>query len=238
MMPIQYTWGNWLTTLLALAVFYLLLRFLHKRLIGINFFGKHQSRVQRIIHAILLVFEPLAMLILGIGFILINPLYNGLALGLMLLAGFNHFRNYANGRIVLFDKNIKAGTKIATGNLSGIISKMGRLGLRLKNEKGVHFINYSKLMSEGYLLRSGEEIGGYYKLKIFPKENEKISREKIMDQLSAAPYLDWNIKPDLSFSKKKETQLNARVTVKEKSHLLDLLMLIEEWGYEAEVLEK
>ncbi len=238
MIDIQYTWGNWLTTLFGLAALYLLLRFLNKRLSRINFFGKYQNRVQRIIHTVLLVYEPLALLILGIGFVLINPTYNGLGLGLVLLVGFNHFRNYTNGRLVLFDKNIKKGNKIATGNLSGIISEMGRLGVRLKNEKGLHFVNYSKLLSEGYLLRSGEEIGGYHKLKIAPKEKETLSRDKIMDLLSAAPYLDWHYRPELSFPKKIEGHINARVSVKEKSHLLDLLALIEEWGYEAEVIEK
>lgn len=239
MIDIQYTWGNWLTTLFGLAVLYFLLRFLAKRLSKMNFLGKHQGGVQWAIHSVLLIYEPIALLVLGVGCVLVNPLFNGLGLGLALLIGFNHLRNYFNGRIVQFDKNVKAGAKLTTGELSGIVSEIGRLGLRLKNSRGLHFMNYSKLLSNGYLIRSGEEIGGYYKIKIAHKEKEnKIpAKEKIMDMLAAAPYLDWDNKPELYFSDKNKGQLNARVSVKEKNHLHDLLALIGESGYDAEVVE-
>ena len=237
---VKYTWGNWLLAAMVLLALYFLLRFIDKRLAKANFLGRRQDAVHRVIRSILLIYEPMALIVLGVGFVFINPMFHGLGLGLLLLAGFMHIRNYFNGRIVLFDKNIKIGAKLSSGGLSGVISELGRLGLRLKNNKGLHFINYSKLLADGYLLHSGEEVGGYYRLKIAAKEdaNKAVSSEKIMDTLAAAPYLDWDYRPEVSFSEKNPEQLNVRVSVNEENHLHDLIALIKEQGYDAEVLRK
>lgn len=240
MEPLQYNWGDWLTTAMGLAALYFALRFFDRRLVRTPFFGRYQGQVQRIIKTVLLVYEPIVLLVLGVGFVFINPLFHGLGLGIALLAGFAHLRDYLSGRVVQFDKNIKMGTRLSTGELNGFIAKMGRLGLRLANNKGLHYINYSKLLTDGYLLHSGEQIGGYYRLKISPKTtSDKIpSGEKIMDMLIAAPYLDWEHKPDFYFSQKDPSQLNARVSVKEEDHLNDLILLIGEWGYHTEIVKK
>lgn len=234
---IKITWINWITVAALLGALFLLLRFLDRRLSRVNFLGKSQEPIQQIIHSLLLIYEPLALIVLGVGFVFINPLFHGLALGLLLLASFSQVRNYFNGRIVLFDKNLKPGIKLSSEKLNGVVSEMGRLGLRLKNSKGLHFINYSNLLDKGYLLHSGEEVGGYYELKMSPINPDKnlLPNETVMDLFAAAPYLDWGVKPKITFSKKNQGHLKARISLKEENHLQDLLLLIEEWGYEIEL---
>ena len=71
------------------------------------------------------------------------PLYlhhtgiHGLGIGVLLLGGYSHLRDYLNGRIAQYDKNIKVGEQLSTNHLNGFISEIGRLGLRLKNNKGL-----------------------------------------------------------------------------------------------------
>ena len=75
MQYLNYTWGNWLTVLLALAALYFLLRFLERWLGKLELLGPYQNKVREFIHAVLLVFEPVALLVLGVVFILIVLVY-------------------------------------------------------------------------------------------------------------------------------------------------------------------
>jgi hypothetical protein len=54
-----------------------------------------------------------------------------------------------------------------------------------------------------------------------------------MNLLASTPYLDMQFKPELSVSG--ET-IQARVLLKEENHLNALLPLIEDWGYQAKVI--
>jgi len=88
-------------------------------------------------------------------------------------------------------------------------------------------------MTDGYMLLSGEEVGGFYQLNIQPNEpDEKIDYStQLLDLLTTTPYLDWNHRPQLLPSKDTSKTIKARVVVKEESHLHDLITLIQEWGY-------
>lgn len=237
---IQYNWGNWLSMALLIFILYLVLQFVDRRLDKVNILGRYQERVHQLIRSSLLAYEPLALIILSVGFVLINPPFHGLGVGLLVLLGFNQLRNYINGRIVQFDKNIKKGAKVSVDKLSGVLAELGLFGLRIKNSQGLHFLNYSHVLNTGYLMHAGEQVGGYFSLKILAKEKEGkvLPREQIMDLFAATPYLDWNYKPEISYSKKNPLQLNARVSVKEKKHLKDLILLIDEWGYDTEIIKK
>ena len=239
MLNIQFTFGNWLATLFILASLYLAMQFLDNRLEKVNFFGKYQNRIHKNLKLTLLIFEPFVVLILLVSLVFINPLVHGLGFLVFLLFCYNHMRNYLNGRIARFDQNIRIGAHLSVGEVSGIISGIGRLDLCLRNAKGLHVVNYSTLLSDGYLVHAGDQVGGYYRLKIFPKEtNNKVApEEKIMDILVSAPYLDWMHKPEFYYSEKKVGQLNAHVSVKDEDHLYDLIALIDEWGYNTKILK-
>ena len=170
---------------------------------------------------------------------LINPVFHGLLLALLIFAGFSPIRNYVTGQIVQSNPNIVVGKRIKVEKLKGMISGIGRLNLQLQTREGLHYINYTKLLSEGYTLISGDEVGGLYQLEIRPLQTDtKIDQiEHLMDQLATAPYLDWNHKPELRRSTKEPDQINARLLVREESHLHELAALIGEWGYECKVKE-
>lgn len=234
----QFSLGDFLVIALALLAFYFALHFANRLIKSATFLKSWQPKVQQVIYYLLLIYEPLVIIILVSAFILINPLFDGLLIGLLLIAGFSHVRNYTSGWLILADSNIAVGKKIKTGDLQGIISDLGRLGLHLQTRDGIHYISYSKLQKDGYAVIAGEEIGGFYYLKITPTDEQKAGNHliRIIELLASAPYVDRNHKPEL-LANKIENCLEARVLLKEETHLFELLALIEEWGYNSIVLE-
>ncbi len=236
----QFSWANFLTIAVILFALYFFLQFIHQILERFNILGSFRKHLKKWIYHLLLVYEPLVLLILGSVFILVHPTFHGLLMGLLLLVGFPHVKNYMSGRIVQFDNAIGLGKQISTQDLKGLISSVGRLGLKLSTNKGLSFVSYSQLLKNGYLLASGKEIGGLYKLKISPNEpKEKVDYVlQLMDLLATTPYLDWTHKPTLLVSNNTPHQIDAQVLIKEESHLRDFMTLIEEWGYTCRIAKK
>lgn len=236
----NFTWTDFILTSVFLLGLYFLLQLAQRVLRGPKVLGKYQPILAQVLKAILLVYEPLALLILLGTLILINPAFFGLILGLLFLAGFSHFRNYIVGRIILLDTPLAVGERLKSNSVKGIIKKIGRLGLHLNTVNGLHFIAYQNIQSNGFTLLSGEEIGGFYHLKITPV-NPEISqnyRQQIIDRLVTAPYLDRNHKLESSFYNQEEKELDLKVLIREEHHLHDLMALISEWGYICKISKK
>lgn len=222
---------------LLLLLLYFLLTFIERILDRFTFLGNYQPLVRNFIHSSLLVYEAVVLLILSGIFVYINPPFHGVLALMLVIGGYRQIKDYLNGRIVNFDNYISVGKRLKTENTQGIISNMGRLGVKIRTNKGLHFINYSDLLNDGYMLLSGEEVGGFYQLNIQPNDpDEKVDYpSQLLDLLTTTPYLDWNHRPQLLPSKDTSKLIKARVVVKEESHLNDLITLIQEWGYSVKV---
>ncbi len=233
-----FSWGDFFTLALALIVLYFLLTFAQRMLPKLGFSDRIGLPMQKGIDYLLLVYEPLVLLLLSSAFVLLNPLFHGLLMALFLLVGFSHVKNYISGRLLQLDRTVSVGQQLRMRDIQGMIAEKGRLGLRLRSNKGLHFIAYSKLLNEGYLLLSGEEIGGFYLLSISPrKEEEKVDHVKILsDLLTTTPYLDWLHTPELRNSTDPNYPYQVRISVREENHLRDLIVLIEqEWDYACKI---
>ena len=229
-----YSWGDFLVIALIVIGLLLLLQLAEQRLTRIFLPARIQSRINRLLHKINLLYEPIAAFILISVFVLIDPFNHGLFVGLILLVAFPHFKNYLSGRLVAFNSGIKKGELLRSGSLTGIISKQGRLGLYLQTPKGNHYINYSNLLANGYTLISDEEVGGYYHLIIQSKDKEILPENmlnNLADRMVMAPYQTPGHKPELFISGENSDQIKARVMVKEERHLQEFISLITEWGY-------
>lgn len=236
----RFSWGDFLQIALVLIAVYFVLQFLQRVLRKTNFLGRFQEWACSLVHHLLLVYELIVILLLGAAFVLIYPAFHGLLLLILVIGGFSHIRNYISGRVMQFDGGVSIGKQLKIDTLQGIITHIGRLGLQLKTNKGSQFINYSKLMDEGYLLLSGKEIGGFYNLKISPEniENGNNHLQRLIDLLATAPYLDTSHKTELLTNRDQDNQWNAKVLVKEESHLFDLIDLLREWGYVCKISKK
>ncbi len=236
----HFTWGNFITVAIVLIATYFILRFIKIMLDKADFLGAFQSNVKRIVNSILLVYELIVILILGASFILIHPVFNGLLLGFMAVVAFPHIRKYLSGRIIQFDNVVKIGKRLSFQNKTGQIADTGRLGIKLRTTKGLHFIDYSRLLNEGFTILSGEEVSGLYQLEIAHKAPEERKNYRIIlhDLLASAPYIDWTQKPQIVQSNSNPNQFKASVTVKDDNQLHELISLIQERGFSCKLSKK
>ncbi|MFT4762367.1 MAG: hypothetical protein ACI9XO_000742 [Paraglaciecola sp.] len=227
------SWGNLFIIAIGLLFFYFALKFFNRIVQRAAFLRVFQGLIQRVIRYLLLLYEMLVIIILGSVFILINPFYHGILLAVILLIGFSHIKNYVSGRMIKLANEIKKGSSLQTNKMEGIVVGMNRLGLNLKTKEGIHFIQYNELMSNGYTILAGEDIGGFYELKITAKEEDtKINHvTHVLDLLITAPYLDWHHKPEVMVNNQNPNDLEAKVLVREEAHVHELVALIKEWGY-------
>ena len=193
--------------------------------------------VRNSIDRVYILYEPIALLIFLALFIVINPLFHGLLGALLVIFSISHIRNYVNGKIIRTYRSIRLGRKLNIGHQDGIITDMGRFGLRIRSDEGLHYIPYNTLVGQGFILSSGENIGGYYKLNItLPEElDTKVSQKELTDMLISSPYIDGTYKPEIIRSTSTKRTTKVKLLVREESHVYDLMALLEENGYQSEI---
>ena len=235
-----FTWGDFLQTILMLTALYFVLHFLNRILPKALVLGRFQQVIQNVTRRVLSLFELIALLILGSTFVLIQPAFHGALVLLLITGGFSHIKDYISGQLVRFNPAISVGKELKSPRQQGVITDIGRLGLQITTDEGLQFINYSRLIGEDGLSLSGDEVGGFYQLKVVAKQEQtlQVSLIHFADRLADAPYLDWNHKVEVHPSIDQSGGLEAKILVKEEGHLYDLIKLIDEWGYTCEILHK
>ncbi|MCB0519772.1 MAG: mechanosensitive ion channel [Lewinellaceae bacterium] len=236
----RLTWGQFFGSALMALTLYLLLKFADRVLAAVYLRAKWNARTRKILTKIIVVYEPAAILLLVGVLVFVNPFTFGLAALLAGLAGFSHLKNYLGGRMVFLQGIVAPGKKIRIDKLEGIVETLGKMGLRIRSNTGLHFINYQKLLAEGYSLLSGEDVGGYCHLKISPKSDEiKINHaEHIADMLATTPYLNWNHKPEILPNENGGNEVEVKMLLRESQYLVDLKKLVSEWGYDCKTITK
>ncbi len=223
---------------ICLIALFLVLRFLYGIIHNIKLPKNILNFSESILSKILIIYEPLAILMLTGIFILINPSFHGLLTFLVVIFSFGHLKNYISGFLLRFDANLVSGNQISVKDVKGTISEVCRRHLKLKSDDGVHIMPYNKLLTEGYTLTSGKQMGGFHQLLVSKTEgtnNINHEQKTLMDLLVMTPYVDWNYKTEITPVKNKENNtFKINVPVKSKSHLYDLITLINESGYACE----
>ena len=226
----DYTWWNLFVVVLVFSALYLTLMFAKRIVIGATFTGRTRPFVLKMIDKSLILIEPIAVITVIAIFIVIRPTLHGLIAGLILLLGFVHIRNYIHGRLIHLYGVIKLGAHIKIDNREGIISEIGRLGLRIKSNDGLHYIPNHALIQSGYILSAVNEVGGYYNLRISANLiKERAQAIKVLSEvLISSPFIDGDHKPEISRSITTEDALDVKILVKEESHLFDLISVLKE----------
>lgn len=198
-----------------------------------------QNRIRVFIQQMLIIYELLAILFLIVLFILVNPIIHGFIFLFVLLGSLSYFKSYISGRWIHFDKVIREGMELNIEDKQGVVTKMGRLKMRMQTQLGLHDVSYYSLLSNGYTILSGENIGSFCHLELSPTEpivplkNHSIY---LLDLLTTTPYIDWRHKPELAEQKRNgATSVNVNILLKEEQYLQDLISLIQEWGYQCSI---
>jgi len=200
--------------------------------------GRFQIQLKQWSHRVFIVYELLAIVILAGIFMLINPYLHGIILLILAIGSFTYLRSYISGRWIQYDNSITEGVEMKTADLQGVVLGMDRTKMRLQTSEGLHYLNYHQLLNDGYTLVSGDEIGGYYHLELSPQatlEGIKNHRLHLLDLFVMAPYVDWHHKPELFEDDDVPNTVDARILLREESHLHELIALIREWGYQCKI---
>lgn len=241
--PSEFAWvdGSWWQLLLLtgiLAGLYFGLQFMRRLVVILGLRPGTRRPLENVLRKASIVFEPIALLMLLVAFLRINPLIHGATIALALLGTFHHVRNYLEGRLILLENKLRVGEAVSVGTVRGRLIRMGRLGMKIRHDHGLHHLGYHQLLQSGYVLESGSESGEFYRLKLRPREQSERSQyhqEALTQFLGTAPYVDWTHLPELTSTDEENTWL-ARVQVREETHLKDLLRLMQERGYDCETI--
>ena len=241
MSPLLYSYFSWTDLLLAallLYAIYALLYLLKGRLERTKRVEGFRAGAYRVVAPLLLLYQPITVLVLAMIFVFINPVLHGTILLLVVAAGFSRIRDYLSGRIILFNPLVTVGKRMRTEKSKGVISRISLIGLYLQTGEGLHFINYTTLLTEGYSLITGKDIGGYYQLHLTPPADAEEPLQSLADRLTTTPYLDRSFRPELTYAGREQQRINARLSVREEKHLTELLSLLSEWGYPATIAKR
>ena len=237
----HFTWTDLIATALLLGTVFLLLR-MGERLLERAILPERLLRpLQTGIRWLLLFFEPGGALLLLVIFVFIRPELNGPVVALILIGGFTHLRNYLSGFILRMYENVDVDKRLRTAGQEGVVKDMGRLGLQLRTEDGLHFASYSKLLQDGYTVVTGEESGGFFQLDISPKEvtngtGKQPLKNQIEDLLMQAPFLSPKHAPDIIQDLEFENHFYVKILVEEEHHLYELVSLLNERGWDVHIV--
>lgn len=237
-MSYRVSWLGLLSLGLGLLAFYFALRLAYRLMAGASVSSRLLTTGRRLLRSALFLYEPLAILAWSAFFVFINPALHSLLVGVLVLAGYPHIRNYVSGRLIRLGHAIVPGKKLRSGAVQGAVSKLGRLGLYLQADDGRHYLSYSHLWDDGYTLLSGEDVSGVFHLSVRRKEEEGSDdvEVQLMDILATTPYLDWNHKPEWATGGAYDERFELRVVLKQEAHLRELMQLLEELGYSCKVV--
>ncbi|MGB3798248.1 MAG: hypothetical protein WA952_00460, partial [Lewinella sp.] len=114
-----FTWMDLLLASLILYGIYVLLYLLRDRLDKTRRPEGFRARTYNGLAAGLLLYEPVAVLMLIMVFVFINPAVHFFIVLLLITAGFSRIRDYLSGRIVLFTPLIAVGKRMKTERYTG-----------------------------------------------------------------------------------------------------------------------
>ncbi len=231
----NFTWINFFVATIVLGLIYVAIRLLYALLKQQVNKPKLLYQIQQGLFRLIQLYEIIVFLVLGMIFIFIHPVLHGLFLLAIAIFGFSHIRNYVSGRLVLLDDNIAIGKRLKTGNIKGVIVKLGLFDAQIRTATGISFVNYVRLFQEGYSLIDVEEIGGFYEFELTPTNtSNKNHIQTLQDAFFMMPYLDANRQPEL-INDLAAGKIEARVLIREDSHIDDFTQLLKKLGYQCEV---
>ena len=236
-LSIDYGWIHMIYLILLLGVIWAILYFLNRTVEHLSIDRGFVAIFKRVLYFIHVYYEPVAVILLITMFVIIRPTFHGIFIVILALGSIHHFRNYLNGKIIRGRRTLRPGLLIRTKQKEGIITDLTKLGLNVRGDDGLQFIPYHILLSEGYTLAAGDKIGGYYKLEISSSSEESDHNEfvHLSNLILSSPYLDGEYRPEIDRSLRIPNTYEVKLLVKEESHIRDLISILEENGYKADL---
>lgn len=189
------TWfGLFSLSIILLACYWVLrlAKFLVEKIAIRNVTNK---RIITVINRALLLFKPVGVMLLLLGFISINYVTHTILLLMISVFGYHHIKNYIFGLFLKMNPLIKEGAILQIGNLAGQLKRFLPFGVVFNTEKGECYINYSSIEQKEFAVNSNNE--DVLRQTLFL--DTKLSQEAILDLLFDNPIIDFNEKPIIKF---------------------------------------
>ncbi len=192
------TWEGLLSLVILLTALYWLIKgllFLLKEL------GKRtvtNRNTQQFIKKSLIVYKPIAAVIIVLDFMAINYITHSLLLIVLGVFGYKHVKNYLNGVFLKLNPLMTSGAQMTFQNTIGEIKRLLTFGLILSTEKGEHFVNYSVIEEQGFAINSHKHSALRQTLFI----ESELEKETLLDMLFDNPILNFKEPPVLNASEK------------------------------------
>ena len=185
-----------MSCVLLLATYFILL-FLYKTLkylpLNKGIFSKSfKAKIFDFFHDLILWYEPVALVLIIILFVMINPRINFFVLLFFLIFFYWIIKNYISGRFVKASNRFSNGTVIEVNGVKGIIEDKTLFGIYLLGPNGNNYVPYDLLEKKGFIVHSGVAVGSNFKFKV-ELESGKSKQElinAIEDLCFNSPYVD------------------------------------------------
>lgn len=188
--------------------------------------------VKRIIDNFLLIYEPLALLLLMSVLIGVKPALILPVVVMLLIVSHRHWRNYFSRSVVMTNDSLKPGVYIDCGEVNGKVIRFGKLKAEIQTRKGIHMMSYQALLDNGYTISEGDKISRLYTLHFKSTVNGNRDIEgQLLDHLASTPYIDWNSAPEIELTGIDSDNITLKVVLRDKSHLDEVTSLLREWQY-------
>lgn len=192
------TWRGLLVLLIFLFLFYWVVKVLTYGIANYTKKNVTHKKVVSFLERLLLLFKPIAVLLLLLDFITINPISHTILLAVVGVLGHKHIHNYINGIILKINPLIDVGALLETGKHQGEIKQLLPLGMLLRTETGERFLSYSEVETKGFAVKSYENSS--LRQILFLKT--EVKRDAILDLLFDNPILNYKDQPSLKATEK------------------------------------
>lgn len=201
--PQLNTWQGLIALVVLLIVLYWLLKLIAYAL---KQFAKRNITNKKTIVGItkvLIIYKPIATLLILLDFILINYIIHTIILIVVCVFGYSQIKNYIHGIFLKLNPLITNGAMVVISDFNGEIKKMLPLGLILNTENGERFINYATIESSGFAIKSNDTSLLRQTLYLHTDKTQ----QQVLDMVFDNPILNYEENPTIKVTENKFLKL-------------------------------
>ncbi len=240
------TWSTFISVTTAVAVVYVLLVLLRRRLDRGLYLREADGPVRAFLRIFLLLIDPLAVAVLMAVFVAIWPTLHGLILLLILAFGYPWIRDFVAGRVLQFDRGVKVGRQLETQGLHGTVAALGLTALYMQREEGRSRLSYLDVLRSGYTISGDPTRGGYFQLQVVLPEGKdtddhshgSTAIKELHNLLLDNPYVRPSFRLQLHPGDTGERVVDLNVGVLRAEHLQHLVAQLREQGFVASIISR
>lgn len=219
-----HTWQGLLQHFVILFLAFWTLKFLVYLLGHIGRKSTLKKSITGLLQKILLVYKPLATVLLLLDFISMNYVVHSLLLAIISLFSYSHVKNYLNGIVLKLNPLIGKGASVIIDETIGTVKSLQPLGLTVSTETGERYMNYSGIEELGFTIVSNAE--NTLRQTLFLET--ELSKQALLDLLFDNPILHYDEAPTLEVSED-ETKYRLKYTLEKGATSEDLMAFLQEY---------